>query len=84
MVKLNIRIAYNSAKKSSGAYVYLGVRMQVVDSGQKTNKEWISCVPKNTKSKLVSQMWFWIACYSVYWSIHNLALFNNYLINNII
>ena len=46
MVKLNIRITYNSVKKSSGDYVYLGVIMQAVDSGQKTNKEWISCVSK--------------------------------------
>ena len=39
-------------------------------------------VKENTKSKLVGQRLLWMASYLEYWNIHNLSLFNNYLIYN--
>ena len=41
---------------------------------------YLMCVKENTKSKLVGQRLLLIARYPGYWSIHNLSLFNNYII----
>ena len=49
--KTNIRIINKSVKKSNRFLVCFGVRMQVVDSGENTNKECISCVSEKIQNQ---------------------------------